>query len=258
MLSPQALFRGLVASLAPNANTDSQNNDVAARMDAYGGLFTQPRVRKAHALAKEGTYFVTNNAQTGAVMTTTAAFSATSPFIVVQNNDVLGGKSINLDYATLVTTVAGSAASALTTIQMTVVLDSVLRYSSGGTNISANKVSPNMRLSGPSSVASVYFGAITATAAGALARTVVGLRTLRPCVSATVADVVGETKILNFGGVEGGSAGTITVANANIIPVSLPPVIIGPQQSALIYVFYAASGTPVAAAYAPEVGWWEE
>lgn len=258
MLSPQALFRGLVSSLAPTSNADSQNNDIAARMDAYGGLFTQPRIRKAHALAKEGTYFVTNNAQTGVTMTTTAAFAAVSPFIAVQNNDVLGGKSINLDYATLTTTTAGSAASALTTIQMVVVLDSVLRYTSGGTNITANKVSPNMRLSNAASVASIYAGQLVAAAAGPLARTVVGLRTLRPCVSATVADVVGETKVLNFGGVEGGSAGTITVANANIIPVSLPPVIIGPQQSALIYVFYAASGTPVAAAYAPEVGWWEE
>lgn len=258
MLSPQAFIRGIVQSLLPTANPDSTNNDVGLRLDAYGGQFVQPRIRKTHALAREGSYFVTNNAQTGIAMTATAAFAATTPFVVIQNNDQAGGKSIFLDYINLVTTAAGSAASGLTTIQAALVVDSILRYSSGGTNLSSLRVSPNMRLTNASSVAGVYCGAITAVAAGALARVLCGLRIVRPCVSATVADVVGETKMFNFGGVEAAINGSITIANANNVPVPMPPVIIGPQQSALLYLFYAAAGTPVAASYAPEVGWWEE
>jgi hypothetical protein len=257
MLSPQALFRGLVARSLPPANTDSQSSDVAARMDRYGGLYTQPRVRKAHALAQEGSYFVTNNAQSGVAMDTTTGYTATKPFVLIQNGDVGGGKSVYLDFLTLLTIVAGSAASALTLIQMTIVIDNILRFSSGGTNITANIVSPNSGNTTAKSIVTAYIGA-TAVAASAAARTVVGIRTLRPTVSGTVADVVGETKIINFGGVEGGSAGSITVANANIIPVPVPPVIIAPGHSALVHVYYAASGTPVAAQYAPDLGWWEE
>jgi hypothetical protein len=101
--------------------------------------------------ADEGCYFVTNNAQTGIAMTTTVAFSATAPFLIIQNTAAAGGKKIYLDYLDLVTTAAGSAASGLTLIQAAVYLDSILRYSSGGTNLTANIASPNMALS-PTSV----------------------------------------------------------------------------------------------------------
>jgi hypothetical protein len=205
--------------------------------------------------ADEGCYFVTNNAQTGVAMTTTVAFSATAPFLIIQNTAAAGGKKIYLDYLDLVTTAAGSAASGLTLIQAAVYLDSILRYSSGGTNLTANIASPNMALS-PTSVAAVYAGAITSAAASA-ARAICGLRTIRPTVSATVADVVGEMKHFSFGGSASARGVAITVASPNVIPVPLPPIIVGPQQSALIYLFYAAAGTPVAASYAPELGWSE-
>jgi hypothetical protein len=207
-------------------------------------------------LADEGAYFVANNAQTGVAMTTTVAFSATAPFLIIQNTAAAGGKKIYLDYLDLVTTAAGSAASGLTLIQAAVYLDSILRYSSGGTNLTANIVCPNVSLS-PTSVAAVYVGAITAAAASA-ARAVCGLRTIRPTVSGTVADVVGDTKHFSFGGgalAHGGMA--ITVASPNVIPVQMPPIVIGPQQSALIHLFYAAATTPVAASYAPELAWSE-
>lgn len=205
--------------------------------------------------ADEGAYFVANNAQTGVAMTTTLAFSATAPFVIIQNTAAAGGKKIYLDYLDLVTTAAGSAASGLTLIQAAVYVDSILRYSSGGSVLTANIASPNISVS-PTSVAAVYAGAITAAAASA-ARAICGLRTIRPTVSATVADVVGETKHFSFSGGALAHGGAITVASPNVIPVQMPPIIVGPQQSALIYLFYAAGGTPVAASYAPELGWSE-
>lgn len=250
-LSPQALLKGLVSRILPAPNFDSSNNDVAVRQGRYGEQFVLAHMRKQHLLADEGAYFVAHNNQTGVVITTTAAFADTAPFFLITNNEPSGGKRLYLDYANLVTTVAGSAGSGLTTIQAVVRVDATSRYSSGGTAMTV--VNPNGDDTTAARV-SAYYGAITANAASNAVRTVAGLRTLRPCVSGTVADVVGEMKVLNFGGVEGGSAGTITLASANIVPVSLPPVIVAPGGTALIHVFYAASATPVAAAYAGELG----
>lgn len=253
-LSPQALLRGIVQKVLPTINADSTNVDVAMRQASYGELYNQPLVRKNHNLADEGSFFVANNAQAGIAMTTTVAFSAVAPFLIVYNGNAAGGKNIYLDQLNLITTAAGSAAAALTLIQAAAVIDTGNRLSSGGTALTGKSV--NMVLN-PSTGAVITAGAPVATAATGSARTIAGLRTLRPVVSATVADVVGEMKVLNFGAVEGGSAGTITIANANIIPVSLPPIVIGPGQSALVYVFYAAATTPVAASYAPELSYWE-
>jgi hypothetical protein len=254
MLSPQALIRGMVSRILPPPNIDGWQNDVAARMGRYGEIMTMPAVRKSHTLADEGTYFTVNNAQTGSALSTTAGFTATTPFLLIENAAVAGGVSIYLDYLAAVCTAAGSAASALSVIQATVVLDSTLRYSSGGTLLSP--ISTNMNLGTAKSNAIVY-AVPNAIAASALARTVAGLRTLRPCVSTTVAAVVGDMHYLNSGGVEGGAQGNITVGNANLTSHPLPPIVIGPQQSALLYLYYAAGGTIVAGSYAPEIGWWE-
>src|SRR2546426_264684 len=107
MISPQALFRGLVARVLPTFNADSQNTDIAARMDPYGGLYTQPLVRKAHGLADEGSYFVTNNAQTGIAPTYGTAFAATSPFLLVYNGQT--ANRLYLDYLALVAIAAGAS-----------------------------------------------------------------------------------------------------------------------------------------------------
>lgn len=206
------------------------------------------------SLNDEGAYFTAVNAQTGVAMTTTLGFDATKPFLLIQNTAAAGGKKIILDYAALITTAAGSAASGLTLIQSALYIDDVLRYSSGGTALTPKCT--NMAVA-PTTVAAVYAGAVAAAAAGANVRALAGLRTLRATVSATVADVVGESKHFMFRGGDQTPTGSITIANANSITYALPPVEIGPQQSALLYVFYAAGGTPVAASYAPELGWIE-
>lgn len=255
-LSPQALLRGLVSRALPTANPDSQNQDVGTRLGRYGEGAVLSYVRKQHLLADEGSYFVTNNGQSGIASPAVASFGATTPMCIIQNQDTIGGRRLYLDYLLLVTTAAGGWASAGVNEQIMIYLDNGLRYSSSGTALTANIVSPNMDLSTAKSVASVYFGAVSATAASSLARAVCGLRILRPAVSATVADVVGELKIINFGGVESTINGSITVANANQIPHPAPPIVIGPQQSCLIY-FVLNGTTPSAASFAPELGWFE-
>jgi hypothetical protein len=254
MLSPQALFRGLVSRILPSPNPDSQQIDVGSRFGRYGENAVLSYIRKSHLLADEGSYFTANNAQTGVAITATAAFTATNPALLIQNQDSSGGRRIYLDYLLMVTTAAGSFASGGVNLQMMIYTDSTLRYSSAGTALTP--VSTNQDLGYVKSIASVYFGAVVATAASALARAICGLRILRPTVATNVADVVGELKFINFGGVEQPLNGSITIANANQIPHPAPPVVIGPGQSALVYVVMNGT-TPVASSYAPEISWWE-
>lgn len=260
MLSPSALVRGIVARYLPQANVDSPQVDVPPRFARYGEQYIVPLMRKQHALADEGSYFIANNnAQAGILSTPATGFVATTPAAIIYNGDSPTSpnyKRVYLDFLNLVTTVVGSAASALVNLQAALYIDNGNRYSSGGTEITANIVSPNMDLT-PKSIAKVYFGALTATAATAAVRALSPLRVVRPAVSGTVMDVVGETKWFNFGAVEGMLNGSITIANANFIPVPLPPVIIGPNQSALLYLWQNVGGTNVAATYAPELGFWE-
>lgn len=260
MLSPSALIRGITSRILPAVNPDSPQIDVPPRFGRYGEIYTYPLVRKSHGLADEGSFFgANNNAQSGILSSPATGFVATTPCMVIFNSDVVTNpnyKRIYLDSLMLNTTVVGSAASGLVNLQGALYIDSGNRYSSGGSNITANIISPNMDVA-PQAKAQVYFGAITATAASASVRAISPFRVIRTAVSATVLDVVGEVKWLNFGGVEGFISGSMTTANANFIPIPMPPVIIGPQQSALLYLWQNVGATNVAATYAPELAWWE-
>ena len=221
----------------------------------YRNQVTQPSLAKMANLLDEGCYFVANSGQAGLAMAAGPGLVATAPFLlVVNNNPVSAPKTIWLDYLNLTNTVAGSAASGLTFLAATAIIDSGNRYSSAGTQLTP--VNPNMN-SAAASLGLVYAGAPVATAASGNARTVIGQRNVRPAVSGTAATVVGDDIMFNFGGIEGETAGNIVVANPNLIPVACPAIAIGPQQSALIYLYYAAATTPVAAQFAAEFGYWE-
>lgn len=252
----EALLRGRVSKGLPQRDVDGVRDGEPIRLNEYDEVFVESPIRKSHLLAHEGSYFVTNNAQAGIAGQAIATYTAVSPLCIISNTDAIGGRRMFLDYLALITTAAGSWASAGVNSQLMIVTDTGDRYTSGGSDLAANIVSPNQDVAAKSSIAKVRFGALVVAAATGAARMICGLRILRPAVSATVPDVVGETKYLNFGAVEGTLNGSITVASANNIPIALPPVIIGPQQCALIY--HVLNGTtPGAASFAPELGWFE-
>jgi hypothetical protein len=257
MPSPRALIGGLVQRFLPSPTVDDGDVDKPVRLGRYREPYGLSLVRKSHLLADEGSYFVTNNGQAAIASVLAASFVATTPLVTISNTDTVAASSkrIYLDFVNLVTGTAGAWASAGVNVQVAVYIDALERYSSGGTDLTSLIVSPNMDV--PSkSVAKVRFGNITATAASGSVRAVVGTRIIRAAVSATVADVTGEQKYFNFGCVETMLNGSITIANANNIPVGLPPIIIGPQQCALIY--YIMNGTtPSAQTFIPDIGWFE-
>jgi hypothetical protein len=256
-LSPQALIKGIVARALPTINADGYNQDVAVRMGSYGELAVQPLVRKAHMLADEGSYYVCNNAQTGIVPTYSTSFSATTPLITIYNGNV-NNQRLYLDYISLVAIAAGANTTTAGFMAIAITIDNINRYTSGGTVLTSNVVSPNMALPANTSGAVIACGAITAASASAAARTIVGIRNIRPTLSSTVTNVAGDTWVMNFGGVENTSNGqiSITASVANIIPVPLPPVIIPPGSTMLLHYWTQGVSAPSAATYAPEIGFW--
>jgi hypothetical protein len=265
-MATEILIKGIPSRILPQMQADNQREGIPPRFDRFGGVFTQPRVRKSHLLADEGSYFVANSAQTGlatSLLGTTFSQTSLSPFLVIQNTDSVGGKRIYVDYIDLVTTAAGVAAAGLTFIALAITSDSTLRYSSastinGSSTSGALIVSPNQDISTAKSVAQIFAGPIILTAASSAARQICGQRTLRPTASATAADVIGEEKILNFGGVEGGmyaTYATLTAINSSEKP--LPPFIIGPQQSGILHLWSPGAALTTGISFAPEIGWWE-
>jgi hypothetical protein len=256
--SLQSSIFGLINRLLPTSTQEGAEGEL--RLGRYREGYALSLIRKQHLLADEGTYRIANNNnQTGITDNLGTAFASLVPTVIIFNNDVATNqayKRIYLDFINLNTVTANTAASTAGSIQGAVYVDNGNRYSSGGTNLTANIISPNMDGANPS-VASVYCGAITATAATAAARAVNPFMYIRTAASGTAFDVAGENKLFNFGPVEWMMNGSITVANANNIPIPLPPVIIGPQQSALLYLWYAAGTTNAAGTIAPTVAWWE-
>jgi hypothetical protein len=252
MLSPQALIRGVVSRLRmPLPAPDGGQNDASIRLDPYFGIVTQPMVRKSHSLVDEGSYYTANNAQSGIASAYNTAYTATAPFMTVYNGNVQG-LSAFVDYLALVTIAAGACTTTAGYIAAASVLDSGNRYSAGGSVLTAVNSDPsNAGVPG----LTINAGAVTAAAATAAVRTQVGIRNLRPGVSTTVINVVGDMNLVNFGSVEG-AVGSITVANANIMPQAFPAVKIPPGFTWLFYLWYPVMSAPSAATFAPELGLW--
>jgi hypothetical protein len=241
MLSPQALIKGLVGRALPTPNADSQSNDIGSRFGRYGENYVLSAIRKQHLLADEGSYFTASNAQTAITGPAATGFVATTPALVVYNGASAGGPRIYLDYLAL--TAGGTAFSNSTSntgMFYALYIDTGNRYVSGGTALTAKNANMD---SNNNSFASVVFGAPTASAASAAVRSLVGQRLFREPVSATALSLASMDEwTFNFGGVEGGpanSVGSSGVLQANIVHkvFNLPPVVIGPGQSALLYIW---------------------
>lgn len=256
-LSPQAFIKSIVQRALPSLNQDSPNNDIALRLDSYGGVYTQPLVRKNTALADEGSYWLQNSTQTGITPPLGVSFSATVAALVIYNNDSLG-RSLALDYICLTNTVAVTMTSSVAGAPnfFAIAIDNGNRLSSGGTTLTT-PFNANMSKASQYPSVTATFGNLTATAATSAVRYLVGTRVLRPNATTSAATVVGDMFYFNFGGVEATSAANITVANPNIIPQPCPPVVIGPGQSLVLHAWWANT-TPAggASGFLPEVGFW--
>ena len=179
------------------------------------------------------------------------AYSATTPFLIVQNNDAL--KSVTLDFLRLTQTAVPTNA---TNLRATTDIDQIARYTSGATSIinaagatNGSIACPRTSQAAPSTVA-IYGGPLTAAAASQNRKFLATNLTLR-----TVIAVVGDTWLLKFGAVGGdynGAALNGTAPSAFIVPHV--PVVIDPGHCFLLTLWAAAQ--TVAAAYEVDLGGW--
>ena len=240
------VVKGLVSRFLPQPNNDGE--EVEVRLNRYGELIMQPSARKQHSLAEDGSYFTCNNAQAGlATAAAPTAFSATNPFLLIANTDNPGSnaRSIYLDYLMLLATAAGTAGASL---QVAVTIDQGNRYTSGGSELTANIVNCSMLSAQRTSVARVFAGNITAAGAGSNVRTHVGNRYMKGAIP-----VAGDEYTINFGGIE--AMNNISISTIMKSVFNAPPLIIGPQQCALVHIWLPSQSG--ASSYAPELSWWE-
>lgn len=251
--------KGIVSRGLPQAQPDT--NSIYDRSDRYGGKFVSSVVPTKHLLADEGGYFVATNNQltpttpnsfdsltTFALQTT---FSSTAAAFVVRNNEIVGGKNIYLDYLRLI---AGAVAATATSFRIGVLLDSATRSPGPGSGASAIPSNTNT-VSAVASISSVLsFTGGTLTVGGAVASRNVGQTSLKQSIPIT-----GDEFVCHFGSVDppAGQAGTsaaITIAGK--YASALPPVVVGPQSAAIIYLWQPGAAT-TAPTFTWEIGMWE-
>lgn len=205
---------------------------------------------KNYSAVDQGNYFVATNPTpgTGIASGSVTSLADTTPLMVIKNNNSVSSKiRIYLDALRLTVSSAGGGG---TTRFLTSKLDtsqSTTRYTSGGTVIGAG-INCNAD-SGNASQAQVYFGAITAAAAGN-AR-LIGHLTLREII-----EIVQDTFVIDYGPSVGqptaalATGGTATVARY----FQHPPVVIGPQEHYLLHYW---GGSLTTASFEFVLGWTE-
>lgn len=252
--SPQGWAARLL-SLARKTVDGATSDPSGQRMSDYQEPFTTLVGAGNHALADEGSYFTICNATPGTGIATGAAvtaFSNTTPYLILQNNDSV--RSVYLDYLRLTHTAAYTGA---TNLHATFAIDTVnTRYTSGATMIVNAAGATGGVISSPrssqSSPATVYAfaGPITAAAASANQRIIVPDAFVR-----TVIPVVGDSFTFKAGGVEmpvGGQPLNGTAPSQFLVPI--PPVVIDPGHALVVCLWAAASSA--GGSFEPEIGGW--
>jgi len=137
---------GLVSRALPQPTVDNQEREV--RLGRYGETCVYNVVPKMHAASDEGSYFAITTPTPGTKVDygsagTQTSFSDTVPFMLIKNNDALGGKRIYLDYLKLIQ-IGGTAPASTTSVQMAVKIDNINRQNTAGTLTTLTPVSANM------------------------------------------------------------------------------------------------------------------
>jgi hypothetical protein len=235
--------------------------DVEARGDRYGNQYVMNMTPTKHGLADEGSYFVLTNTTPGTGIAffneARSSYDAAKAIFMIKNDYQPGptGKRMYFDYIRLIQA-SVLPAGTITTMNMSVHVDTVNRRSSGGQNLPNVPVNVNADDTVTQSQAKIWVpnnDVITVVAPTSTGRVV-----SRPHL-ATSQVVAGDEYIVQFGpgdmsGFQGLTAARAT-ATARIIGHA-SPVIIGPQQ--YMYIFMWIGGmTSSAPTYEFELTWWE-
>lgn len=234
----------------PIPSKEAEGANVRVRSNSYGELAVQDYIA---LLASEGQHFRACNGTpgTGIAMGIRTTFSDTADVLaLIRNTAALSsGKSVYLDYIRLINTVAGAST---TESNIALVIENANRYASGGTALT--EVGCNTTFA-PTINAEVFFGIITASAAGGGKR-IVGRARLK--TQATPCWVVGDQVLLTFRGM-GAAATELNGTASRQIVIPFGPIVLGPNvnHSFLLHMWNVANAV-TAPSWEVEIGWWEK
>jgi hypothetical protein len=227
---------GQVGRLLTSESIEADRAETYARTNQYGEFISAPSGQNQFAL--EDSYFVGSNPTIGTAVAINAAaqnaFVATAPSILIRNPNAVGGKDVIVKRINLLCTVAGTG---LTSLECAVSLGTGNNYTSGGTPLTLRSI----RLQSPATSLIYYSGA------SAIVSTNTNTITIARQRIRTGIPVVGDNFKLNFGGEPTTETGLLSGAAAAMYAHNLPPLVIPPQGTALIYLW--GGGQTVAPTY---------
>jgi hypothetical protein len=197
-------------------------------------------IPKTHVAADQGQYFTFTNPTpgTGIISGAVTSLADTTPLLLIKNNNqvALGSPSLYLDYLKLVVSVVGIGHTAPFIALKVDRSQTSNRYTSGGSTLTpqaAGSGAPNVNGNGL-----VYFGAITAAAAGNAA--LLASHRVKGAI-----EVVLDSYTFDFGAGEqqpqnGLVDNTTTISHALF---NMPPVVIAPQEWLAIHYWGGSMST---------------
>lgn len=240
---------GIARSLASAyKGPDGTQNAGGVRTGKYVENYSLNPIITKHVLADEGSYFIATNPTPGTALAfgVNASHDVTKNLFVFKNTDSANGKRMYLDYIKILPTVAPASG---TSLQFAVYTDTVNRYTSGGTLITAVNVNAD---DGTTPVGGVYAASggtvITSPTTGSSARLVAR------GVARSVIPAVLEEIVIQFGGladVASSSGTTVGRSGSNAAPV-----VIGGQQWAVVEVYFPSNAL-TGLSYEFETAWFE-
>ena len=202
---------------------------------------------KQHRYAQAGKYFVATNPTpgTGIVSGVVTSLADTTPLLLLKNNNsVTSGISIIPDFIRFHVTVVGVGH---TSPKLTLKIDtsqSTTRYTSGGTAITPVSTGmgagTNTSYAAPTTNAQIYYGAITAAAAGS--GVLLDTFQLKSAI-----EVVNDTWRIDFGAAGESIKSALADNSTTISHACFPtvPICLAPQQHLALHLWAASMSTGI-------------
>lgn len=222
-------------------------------VDRSGGVVSDAIMSTKHGIADLGQFFVTTNPTPGTALAyqIQTSFLDTAPILYLQNNDVVGGKRVYVDYIKIVVSVAAAAGVnafyAITTDQAPRALSTDHRTALTPVNPNTGSVSTSILLvNGQSNATASAYAA--AASPRVMARGSFGGLT-----------VVGDELIIDFGADDITPYSGLTAAQATCPGrkvSSSPPLVLAPQTCATVALWFP-SNSATGLSYELEIASWE-
>lgn len=230
---------------------------IRMRSTRYGDQIVQPIMDGRYGAADEGSYFTARDTSIDVgvrMFANQTSFSATNGLFVFFNTAPSGGARVCFDYIRLI---VRDGAGTATRMNFAIVADYIPREPTTQANRQILIPTNANADSGASAVCQPM--AYTNAAAMTIPTSSGYARTVARCSIATSTPNQGDEYFIKFADKVGGTPGQTAarfLGDVARIGTSAPPVIIGPQQWAVVHM-WAPNATNPKWLFEYEIGWWE-